>query len=98
MIAVTATFAVMKRESAEGVLQIVTMLTDLTDIRPHDVREPELPTFSEALRIATDRGLSRTPRVGFLKRFGVVEFVPVCERVIVDSAEEVDALATSMVS
>jgi hypothetical protein len=49
------------------------------------------------VRIATDRGLCRTPRIGFLKQLGVAEFVPVCERVVLNSAEEVDALATSMV-
>ena len=97
MIAVTATFAVIKRESPHGVLQVVTMLTDLSDIRPYDVTAPALPTYAEAVRIATDRGLCRTPRIGFLKQFGVAEFVPVCERVVLDSAEDVDALATSMV-
>jgi hypothetical protein len=96
MIAVTAIFAVIKRESPHGILQVVTMLTDLTDIRPYDAMAPALPTYAEAVRIATERGLCRTPRIGFLKQFGVAEFVPVCERVVLDSAEEVDALATSM--
>ena len=97
MIAVTATFAVIKKESPLGVLQVVTMLIDLTDIRPYDALGPELPTFAEAVRIATDRGLSRTPRIGFLKKLGYAEFVPVSERVVVGSGEDVDALATSMV-
>jgi hypothetical protein len=44
----------------------------------------------------TERGLARTPRIGFLKQFGVAEFVPVCERVVLDSAEELDALAAAM--
>ena len=73
------------------------MLTDLSDIRPYDVTAPALPTYAEAVRIATDRGLCRTPLIGFLKQIGAAEFVPVCERVVLDSAEEVDALATSMV-
>ena len=46
MIAVTATFAIIKKESPLGVLQVVTMLIDLTDIRPYDALAPELPTFA----------------------------------------------------
>ncbi len=97
MIAATAIFALIKQESSYGAVQVVTMLTDLTDIRPHDATAPALPTYTEAVRIATDRGLCRTPRIGFLKQLGVAEFVPVCERVVFNSAEEIDALATSMV-
>jgi hypothetical protein len=69
----------------------------ITTIRPYDALAPELPTFAEAVRIATDRGLARTSRIGFLKKLGVAEFVQVNERVVVGSGEDVDALATSMV-
>ncbi|HXE53551.1 MAG TPA: hypothetical protein VN541_11070 [Tepidisphaeraceae bacterium] len=95
MVAVTATFAVLLRRS-DGEQQIITLLTDLSDIRPYDAEAPELPTYSEAVRIATERGLSRQPRIGFLKRYGVQEFVPVCERVVLPSADEVDHLAASI--
>ena len=96
MIAATATFAVFKRQVANGKLQVVTILTDLTDIRPHDSSAPALATYAEAVRIATERGLAREARIGFLKQVGVAEFVCVCERVGFDSAEEVDALAEAI--
>ena len=80
MIAATATFAVFKRESSPTTIQVVTILTNLADIRPHDAIAPALPTYAEAVRIATERGLARDARIGFLKQFGVAEFVPVCER------------------
>jgi len=95
MIAATATFIVFKHQSLGGV-RILTVLTDLTDIRPHDATSPELPNYSEAVAIATERGLARPPRIGFLKQFGVAEYVPVCERIVLDSAEELDALAAAM--
>ena len=95
MICATATFAVLKHQSA-GVLRILTVLTDLTDVRPYDVTSPALPTYTEAVAIVTERGLARTPRIGFLKKLGVAEYVPVSERVVLDSAEELDALAAAM--
>lgn len=96
MIAATATFAVLKRQTSPASIQVVTMLTDLADIRPHDVTAPALPTYAEAVRIATERGLARDPRIGFLKQFGVAEFVPVSERIAFLSPEELDALAAAM--
>jgi hypothetical protein len=57
---------------------------------------PALPTYDEAVCIATERGLSREARIGFLKQFGVAEYVPVSERVVLDSAEELDSLAAAM--
>lgn len=96
MISVTATFAVLKQQNSPASMQVVTILTDLADIRPYDVLSPALPTYAEAVRIATERGLSRDPRIGFLKQFGVAEFVPVCERIVFASSEELDALAAAM--
>lgn len=96
MIAATATFAVLKRQPSSATMQVVTILTGLADVQPHDATAPALPTYAEAVRIATERGLSREPRIGFLKQFGVAEFVPVCERIVCNSAEELDALATAM--
>ena len=80
MIAATATFAVLKRQSSPATIQVVTILTNLADIRSHDVIAPALPTYEEAVRIATERGLAREARIGFLKKFGVAEFVSVGER------------------
>ena len=96
MIAATATFAVLKRQTSPELIQVVTLLTDLADIQPHDATAPALPTYAEAVRIATERGLARDPRIGFLKKFGVAEFVPVSERIVFLSAEELDALAAAM--
>lgn len=95
MIAATATFAVFKWQPYPTIVQVVTILTGLTDVQPRDATAPALPTYAEAVRIATQRGLAREPRVGFLKQFGVAEFVPVCERIVCDSAEELDALAAA---
>jgi hypothetical protein len=97
MISATATFVVLKHEPSAGVVRVMTVLTDLTDIRPYDATAPALPTYSEAVTIATERGLARTPRIGFLKQFGVAEYVPVCERIVLNSASELDALAAAMV-
>ncbi len=97
MISATATFAVFKHEPSIGIVRVLTVLTDLADIRPYDATAPALPTYAEAVRIATERGLAREPRIGFLKQFGVAEYVPVCERVVLNSAEELDALAAAMV-
>lgn len=97
MISATATFAVLKHEPSIGVVRVLTVLTDLADIRPYDATAPALPTYAEAVRIATERGLAREPRIGFLKQFGVAEYVPVCERVVLNSGDELDALAAAMV-
>jgi hypothetical protein len=48
------------------------------------------------VRIATERGLTRQPRIGFLKQLGVAEYVPVCERIVFGSPEELDTLAAAM--
>ena len=96
MISATATFAVLKEQTSSGVLRVMTLLTDLADIQPYDATAPELPTYAEAVTIVTERGLARTPRIGFLKQFGVAVYVPVSERVVLDSAEELDALAAAM--
>jgi len=42
MIAATATFAVFKRQSSPTTIQVVTILTNLADIRPHDAIAPAL--------------------------------------------------------
>jgi len=97
MIAVTATFAVLKRQTSPATVQVVTVLTNLADIRPHDATAPELPTYAEAVRIATERGLAREPRIGFLRQYGIAEFVPVCERIVFRSPQEVDDLAAAMI-
>jgi hypothetical protein len=96
MISATATFVVLKEQTSAGVLRVMTLLTDLADIQPYDATAPELPTYAEAVAIVTERGLARTPRIGFLKQFGVAEYVPVSERVVLDSAEELDSLAAAM--
>ena len=96
MISATATFAVLKEQTSAGVLRVMTLLTDLADIKPYDGTAPELPTYAEAVTILNERGLARTPRIGFLKQFGVAEYVPVSERVVLDSAEELDSLAAAM--
>ena len=97
MISATATFVVLKHQPSASVMRVLTVLTDLTDIQPYDATSPALPTYSEAVAIATERGMARTPRIGFLKKFGVAEYVPVCERVVLNSADELDALAAAMV-
>jgi len=96
MIAATATFAVFKRQPSPTTIQVVTILTDLADIRPYDDFAPALPTYDEAVRIATERGLARKPRIGFLKQYGVAEFVPVCERVVFVSQDDLGALASTI--
>jgi hypothetical protein len=97
MMAATATFAVIKRQSSDLVtVQVVTILTDLVDIRPYDAISPELPIYEEAVRIVTERGMSRDPRIGFLKQLGVAEFVSVCERIVFVSSQELDALSAAM--
>ncbi|HVT87714.1 MAG TPA: hypothetical protein VHD56_02595 [Tepidisphaeraceae bacterium] len=97
MIAVTATFAVVKHQPSPDVMRVLTILTGLADIGPYDALAPMLPTYDEAVRIVTERGLTRAPRIGFLKKFGIAEYVPVCERIVFSSAEELDGLATAMV-
>jgi hypothetical protein len=97
MISATATFAVFKHEPSIGTVRTLTILTDLTQVQPYDATAPALPTYAEAVRIATERGLAREPRIGFIKQFGVAEFVSVAERLVLNSVEEFDALATAMV-
>jgi hypothetical protein len=96
MIAATATFAVIKRHPSPDTVHIITILTGLADIRPHDAVAPALPTYEEAVHIATERGLTRQPQIGFLKRIGAAEFVPVSERFVCHCGEELDALAAAM--
>jgi len=95
MISATATFAVFRHEPSTGMVRVLTVLTDLSDIQSYDATAPALPTYSEAVRIATERGLARKPHVGFLKLFGVAEFVPVSERIVCMTAEELDALVAA---
>jgi len=96
MISATATFAVFRHEPSTGIVRVLTVLTDLSEVRSYDAAAPALPTYAEAVRIATERGLAREPRIGFLKQFGVAEFVPVCERIMCVTTEELDALAAAM--
>lgn len=96
MIAATATFIVIKTQPTPISWRILTVLTDLTEIERDDATASGLPTYDEAVRIATARGVSRQPRLGFLKRFGVTEYVPVCERVFLASVDELDALAAAI--
>ena len=96
MIAVTATFVVIKYQPTPASWRILTVLTELTEAQRYDATAPALPTYDEAVQIARERGLSRQPRLGFLKQFGVVEYAPVCERIVFTGPEEVAALARSM--
>jgi hypothetical protein len=96
MIAVTATFAVLKRQISPASIHVLTILTSLADIEPHNAIAQALPTYSEGVRIATERGLTRQPRIGFVKQIGVAEYVPVSERIVFGSPEELDTLAASM--
>jgi hypothetical protein len=98
MMAATATFAVLKKQPSPGETRVLTMLTGLSDIQPYDNSAPALPTYDEAVRIVTDRGLARQPRIGFLKHLGIAEFVRVSERVVWESAEELQSLAAAMAS
>jgi hypothetical protein len=95
MISATATFAVFRHEPSKGVVRVLTVLTDLAEVRFYDATAPALPTYTEAVRIVTERGLAREPRIGFLKQFGVAEFVPVCERITCATTEELDALVAA---
>lgn len=97
MIAVTATFIVIKVQPTPVSWRILTALTDLTEISNYDATAPALPTYDEAVMIATARGVSRQPRIGFLKGFGVTEYVPVCERIVMNCAEELDGLVAAMI-
>jgi hypothetical protein len=96
MISATATFAVFRHEPSAGMVRVLTVLTDLADVRSYDSTAPALPTYAEAVRIATERGLAREPRMGFLKQFGVAEFVPVCERIVCVTSEELHALTVAI--
>ena len=95
MISATATFAVFKYEPSTGIVGVLTVLTDLADVRSYETMAPALPTYAEAVRIATERGLAREPRIGFLRQFGIAEFVPVCERIVCVTSEELNALAAA---
>jgi hypothetical protein len=59
------------------------MLIDLTNIRPYDALAPELPTFAEAVRIATDRGSLGHLALAFSRKLGYAKFVPVSEPIVV---------------
>jgi hypothetical protein len=95
LVAVTASFAVLRRGNGGGE-KVMTILTDLfdLDLRPYLPRG--LPTYAEAVRAATERGLARPPVCGFVPLFGMVQFVPVCERMVLESMDEFDALARSI--
>jgi hypothetical protein len=95
MISATATFAVFRHEPSTGIVRVLTVLTNLSEIQFYDATAPALPTYAEAVRIATERGLAREPRLGFVKQFGVAEFVPVCERIVCVTSEELNALAAA---
>ncbi|MGD1277479.1 MAG: hypothetical protein ABR964_09665 [Tepidisphaeraceae bacterium] len=86
----------LKRQDFPTRMRVITILTDLADIRPYDALSPALPTYAEAVRIVTERGLSRDPRIGYLKNFGIAEYVPVCERIVLGCGEELDSLAAAM--
>jgi hypothetical protein len=89
MIAATATFAVFRHEPATGIVRVLTVLTDLADGRSYDATAPALPTYAEAVRIVIERGLAPEPRIGFLKHFGVAEFVPLTIRQLVPELKNV---------
>lgn len=94
VVAVTASFAVLRRVQG-GDENVMTILTDLfdVDLRPYLPRG--LPTYAEAVRAATERGLARSPVCGFVPLFGMVEFVPVCERMVLEP-EDFHALARAI--
>jgi hypothetical protein len=96
MIAATATFAVLKQQTISGSTLAITILIDLDDIRLPDGTAFLLPSYGEAARIATQRGLVEEMRLGLLRRFGVSEFATVHQRIIFSSAEELDALIAAM--
>ena len=96
MIAATATFAVLKRETSPKVVQVVTILTDLADIQPCDVTLPPLLTYTEAVHVATERGMNRDPRIGFLRGLGLARFVAITERIAFSTEDELDAMVTAI--
>ena len=53
MTSATATFAVFRHEPSTGIVRVLTVLTDLAEVRPYDATAPALPTYAEAVRIAT---------------------------------------------
>lgn len=94
LVAVTASFAVLRRvkEGREDVMTVLTDLFDL-DLRPYLPRG--LPTYAEGVRVATERGLARSPVCGFIPLLGMVQFVPVCERIALET-EEFHALSRAI--
>ena len=95
MVAVTAAFAVVRRRVG-GVEKVMTILTDLFDIDLRPYLPRGLPTYDEAVRTATQRALARRPVCGFVPVFGMVQYVPVCERLALASADELDVLARAI--
>ena len=96
MIAATATFAVLKRHRSIDSLQVVAILINLADIRAHHPSEPPWPTYAQAVDIAAERARVGQERIGLLRRFGMAPFVTVHQRIVFDSAEELDALVAAM--
>jgi hypothetical protein len=96
MIVATATFAVLKQQAPSGSTLAITILIDLDDIRLPDGTAFLLPTYGEAVRIATQRGLAGETRLGLLRRFGVNEFATVHQRIVFSTAEELDSLVAAM--
>jgi hypothetical protein len=94
LVAVTASFAVLRRVRG-GDENVMTVLTDLFDLDLHPYRPRGLPTYAEAVHVATERGLARSPVCGFIPVFGMVQFVPVCERMVLEP-EEFHALARAI--
>ena len=97
MISATATFAVLKHEPSPGIVRVLTVLTDLADIRPYDATAPALPTYAEAVRIVTERGLARSRASDSSSSSASPNSFPSASAVVLDSAEELDALAAAMV-
>jgi hypothetical protein len=95
MITAVAEFAVFVRQSPCGVV-VITLFTGLSDVQFHDTGTTCLPTYDEAVRIAQDRGMSRQPRIGFHKHLGIVEFVPIRERIVCENAETMEAFGSEL--
>lgn len=96
MIAATGIFAVLKQQTPCGSTLVITILVDLSDIAAADGSAFILPTYDQAVRIVTQRGRSEQTRVGLLRRFGMQEFATLHQRIVFESAEELDALIAAM--
>lgn len=96
-VAVTAAFLVLRRD-AGGAEHVMTLLTDLFDVELSPHRAWRLPTYTDAIRAATDRALSREPVVAVVPAMGTVKLVPVCERLVLGSAAEFDDLTNELKS